>query len=165
MGYIYQFDKLHTISEDWVTHDGGATFEKKWTYPESMSSKRLMVRYEEDGGKLKDGVIELRRGVQDLDLGGSNYAQVRIMVDGTHYIKGMAVYADDLPDGIDIRFNTSKTKDVPMMGEKDNTVLKPIKNNKYDPGNPFGATIRSDSELIRTIWNLPNPLSRLPVPF
>ena len=30
-------------------------------------------------------VIELRRGVEDLDLGNSQYAQVRISVDGTHF--------------------------------------------------------------------------------
>lgn len=138
---IYQFDKLHTISEDWVTHDGGATFEKKWTYPESMNSNRLMVRYEEDGGKLKDGVIEIRRGVQDLDLGGSNYAQVRIMVDGTHYIKGMAVYGDDadFPKGVDVIFNTNKSKSTPVIGPKENSVLKPIKS---DPRNPFGSLIK-----------------------
>ena len=138
---IYQFDKLHTISEDWVSHDGGATFDKKWTYPESMDSKRLMVRYAEDGGKAKDGVMEIRRGVQDLDLGGSNYAQVRILVDGTHYIKGMAVYGDDedFPKGVDVIFNTNKGKDVPVIGPKDHSVLKPIKS---DPRNPFGSLIK-----------------------
>lgn len=116
--------------------------------PRSVDSKKVMINYAGEGGEKADGLIELRRGVPELSLGKAHYAQVRIAVDGTHYLKGMAVYADDLPEGVDIRFNTSKNKDVPMMGEKDNTVLKPIKNNKYDPGNPFGATIRSDSELI-----------------
>ena len=138
---IYNFDKLHTISEDWVSHDGGETFEKKWVYPESMSSKRLMVRYADEGGKEKDGVIEIRRGVQDLDLGGSHYAQVRIMVDGTHYLKGMAIYGDDkeFPDGVDVIFNTNKTSGTPVLGPKDHSVLKPIKN---DPRNPFGSLIK-----------------------
>lgn len=111
--------------------------------PSSVDSSRVAVRYREDGGIDKDGVIEIRRGVNDLSLGGSNYAQVRIMVDGTHYLKGMAVYADDLPDGVDIMFNTNKDSDVPMLGPKDNTVLKPI---KKDPANPFGATISAKGQ-------------------
>lgn len=112
--------------------------------PSSVDSSRVAVRYRDDGGLEKDGVIELRRGVNDLSLGGSNYAQVRIMVDGTHYLKGMAVYADDLPDGVDIMFNTNKASDVPMLGPKDNTVLKPI---KKDPANPFGATISAKGQM------------------
>ena len=43
-----------------------------------------------------------------MSLGNSNYAQVRVMVDGKHYLKGMAVYSDDLPKGVDVRFNTNK---------------------------------------------------------
>lgn len=148
---VYQFDKLHTISEmNVVSHDGGETYDPKWTYPESMDSKRLQIVYAEDGGTKKDGVIELRRGVKDLDLGGSHYSQVRIMVDGTHYLKGMAVYADDLPDGVDVRFNTNKHKGTPALGPKDNTVLKLIKN---DPTNPFGSLIKegiNDPELHTT---------------
>ena len=137
---IYQFDKYHTISEmNVVSHDGGDTFDPKWVYPKSLDSKRMQIRYAEDGGKDKDGVIEIRRGVKDLDLGGSHYAQVRIMVDGTHYLKGMAVYSDDLPDGVDVLFNTNKSKGTPALGPKDNTVLKLIKN---DPTNPFGSLIK-----------------------
>lgn len=126
--------------EDYISTDDGKTFRKKFQYPESMDSKRLSIRYDEDGGSNKDGVIELRRGVKDLDLGNSHYAQVRILVDGTHYLKGMAVYSDDLPDGIDVRFNTNKKKGTPALGPKDNTVLKPIK--KDDPNNPFGSLIK-----------------------
>lgn len=81
----------------------------------------------------------MRRGVKDLDLGNSNYAQVRILVDGTHYMKGMAIYNDDLPKGVDVIFNTNKSKGTPMLGDKNNTVLKLIKN---DPENPFGSLIK-----------------------
>lgn len=110
--------------------------------PKSVDSSRVAVRYAEDGGKMKDGVIELRRGVEDLNLGKSNYAQVRIAVDGTHYLKGMAMYSDNLPDGIDILFNTNKDKSVPMLGtDKNNTVLKQL---KADKDNPFGATIKQE---------------------
>lgn len=111
--------------------------------PENVDSKRVMIRYAEDGGKNRDGVIQIRRGVKDLDLGKSRYAQVRIAVDGTHYLKGMAMYSDDMPDGVDIIFNTNKHKGVPMLGEKDNSVLKPMKN---DPDNPFGATIKAGGQ-------------------
>ena len=131
-------DKIHAVQEDWVSHDGGMTFDPKWVYPKSMDPKRLQINYAEDGGDAKDGVIELRRGVSDLDLGGSHYAQVRILVGDTHYLKGMAVYADDLPDGVDVRFNTNKKKGTPVLGPKNDTVLKPIKD---DPDNPFGSAI------------------------
>ena len=112
--------------------------------PVSVDSKRVMVKYAEEGGTDKDGMIELRRGVPDISLGNAHYAQVRIAVDGTHYLKGMAVYSDDLPDGIDIRFNTNKHEGTPMLGEKDNSVLKKMKD---DPDNPFGASIKTDEQL------------------
>lgn len=105
----------------------------------SIDSSRVQVRYTEDGGGDKDGVIEIRPGVEDIALGQRRYAQVRIGVDGTHYLKGMAVYGTDMPEGADIVFNTSKHKGTPMLGEGDNTVLKPMKN---DPANPFGASFR-----------------------
>ena len=116
--------------------------------PRSISSNRVGVVYAEDGGTHMDGTMLLRRGVPELSLKDAHYAQVRISVDGTHYLKGMAMYGDDsdFPPGKDIIFYTNKHKDVPMMGTKDNSVLKPI---KKDPSNPFGATIRNDDELIR----------------
>ena len=100
---------------------------------ESVDSSRILVNYAETGGTDKDGLIELRRGVDDISLGESNYAQVRIGVDGTHYLKGMAVYADDLPAGVDIRFNTNKSSGTSTMD-----TLKPMKD---DPDNPFGASV------------------------
>lgn len=136
---IYDYDKIQSV-RDYVTSDDGETFHKKFVYPKSLDSKRLGIVYAEDGGTDKDGLMEIRRGCKDLDLGNSNYAQVRILVDGTHYLKGMAVYSDDLPDGIDIRFNTNKKKGTPVLGDdKNNTVLKKIKN---DPDNPFGSLIK-----------------------
>lgn len=142
---IYDYDRVKTI-DDYETKDMGETFHKKFTYPTSMDSKRLMVRYADDVGSDgargidKDGIIELRRGVEDLSLGDSRYSQVRILVDGTHYLKGMAVYSDNMPDGVDVVFNTNKSKDVPALGPKSNTVLKPIKTD--DPDNPFGSAIK-----------------------
>ena len=135
---IYQFDKIHPIT-DYTSKDGGETF-NKFRYPESMSSDRLMVRYAEDGGIHKDGVVELRRGVADLSLGNDHYSQVRILVDGNKYIKGMAVYGkdEDFPPGVDAIFNTNKKKDVPKM-----KVLKDIKD---DPDNPFGSLIKPNGQ-------------------
>lgn len=130
-------DKVRSPNGVWMDDDG-VTMRGIWD-PVNVDSSRVMVRYAEDGGKNKDGVIEIRPGVPDLALGDNHYAQVRIAVDGTHYLKGMALYSDDLPPGVDIRFNTNKTKDVPMLGPKDHTVLKGLKD---DPDNPFGSTIR-----------------------
>lgn len=139
-------DRIHAIDERIVDEDGKLG-RLGLMNTEGVSSKRVMVRYAEDHGTDKDGVIELRRGVDDISLGNARYAQVRIAVDGTHFLKGMAVYSDDMPKGVDIIFNTNKTKDVPMMGPKNNTVLKPMKDN---PDNPFGASIKDEEDLTIT---------------
>ena len=140
---IYKFDKVNSFS-DYENSDGESKKEKDrvFEYPASLDSSRLAIRYAEEGGLDKDGVIEIRRGVADLSLGESHYAQVRILVDGTHYLKGMAMYSDDIPDGKDILFNTNKKEGTPVLGDdKLNTVLKQIKS---DPNNPFGALIKAD---------------------
>lgn len=132
-GYIQNHQNLiQSITE--YSNDFGKTLTKV-QYPSSIDSNRVAIRYAEDGGKDYDGVMLIRRGVEDLSLGKSNYAQVRIAVDGTHYLKGMAIYADDkdLPAGVDILFNTNKTKDVPKM-----KVLKPLKDSE---DLPFGAVV------------------------
>lgn len=146
---IYDYKNIHSVTE-YHSNDDGQTFET-FKYPASMDSKRLAIRYAEDGGIDKDGLVEIRRGVADLDLGGSHYAQVRIMVDGTHYIKGMAVYSDDLPKGVDVMFNTNKTKDKSKM-----EVLKPIKD---DPDNPFGSLIKAGGQSYYTDVNGEKKLS------
>lgn len=117
--------------EEW-SDDGGLTMQGIKP-PKLIDPDRVKIRYSEDGGQLKDGLIELRRGVQDLDLGESKYAQVRIGVKGNRYLKGMAIYSDDMPKGVDIVFNTNKSKKVPKLD-----VLKEMKTN---PDNPFGSTI------------------------
>lgn len=132
---IYNFGDIHSV-KDYVSYDDGETFKPGFVYPESMDSSRLKIRYAEDGGLQRDGTVELRRGVADLDLGESHYAQVRILVDGKKYIKGMAFYGDDkdFPDGVDVIFNTNKKKGTPV-----GDVLKTIKD---DPDNPFGSLIK-----------------------
>lgn len=110
--------------------------------PVSVDPKRVQIRYAEEGGIEMDGVIQLRRGAEDLNLGKARYAQVRIKVGDDMYLKGMAMYADDLPPGVDIRFNTNKDRaHAPEMSD----VLKSLKKNpdgSINEDNPFGATIR-----------------------
>jgi DNA-binding NarL/FixJ family response regulator len=140
VAYKDVYDNMGDIQSvaDYHSIDGGKTF-NQLQYPASIDSSRIMINYGDKGGIEKDGVIELRRGVADLDLGNAHYAQVRILTDGTHYLKGMAMYADDLPDGVDIRFNTNKNSSVAKMD-----VLKKIKHD--DPNNPFGAYIKADGQ-------------------
>lgn len=131
-------DKMRSPNGVWF-EDNGETM-RGIRDPVSIDSKRIAVRYGDEGGTAKDGVIEIRPGVPDISLGQNHYAQVRIAVDGTHYLKGMALYSDDLPKGVDILFNTNKPSGTPICGEdKNNTVLKKMKD---DPENPFGSTIR-----------------------
>ena len=125
-------DKI-AIMESYVTEGGLNKHTIDVKNPKKVSWDRLQIAYDEDGGTTKDGLIELRKGPKDLDLGDAKYAQVRIKVGDKHYLKGMAMYTDDLPDGVDIRFNTNKSNKTPK--EK---VLKELKQGK---DNVFGATI------------------------
>lgn len=134
--------------------------------PEVMDRNRLMIRYREEGGLEKDGLIELRPGVQDLSLGDANYSQVRIAVadekgEPKYYLKGMAVYNKNLPKGIDVVINSNKPR---YMEDKrthaklkdsngnyipnpDKDVLKELKRTKdgdIDWEYPFGSTIKED---------------------
>jgi len=119
--------------------------------PTSIDSKRVAVNYAEDGGTEADGVIYVRPGVDDISLGKSSYAQVRIAVDDTHFLKGMAIYKKDLPAGVDLVFNTNKSKtDAPnkldtMKG------MKRDKDGNIDPDNPFGATITRQNGVMNVL--------------
>jgi len=130
-GQVYRNrDNIRGVSD--YSEDGGRTF-LGIQPPLSISSKRLEIRYAEDGGSKADGVVYVRPGVKDVSLGSNRYAQVRIAIDGTHFIKGMAMYRDDLPPGVDLVFNTNKSN----TGHKLDA-LKPL---KADKDNPFGAVI------------------------
>lgn len=120
--------------------------------PISISSKRIAVNYGPDGGKAADGVIYVRRGVKDLQIGSKNYGQVRIAVDKSHYLKGMAIYKDDMPPGVDLVFNTSKHN----TGNK-HDVMKEL--NRDDPENPFGSVytqVRNSKGKVTSAMNLVN---------
>ena len=140
-----KIEEIKSVTDYAISEDGKTLFGIE--YPAALSSDRVYIRYPEEGGASKDGIIELRRGVDDLSLNGSSYAQVRINVDNTHYIKGVALYSDNIPKGYDVVFNTSKPSSMPMMSDdKDNSVLKPLKKDKLtgniDRDNPFGAQIK-----------------------
>ena len=140
-----RMDEIVPAGMDHFSDDGGATYKPRKP-PESISSDRVFIKYAEDGGVDKDGVIEIRRGLKDLNLGNANYAQVRIAVDDSHYLKGMCMYSDDIPKGYDVVFNTNKHKGTPMINPDPNgkSVLKEM---KKDPANPFGANIMDDDKL------------------
>lgn len=134
--------------EGW-TDDGGTTFLTPGPI-KMLDWNKVDVVYAEDGGEDRDGLMELRRGNKDLDLGNSKYAQVRIGVGGSHYLKGMAMYADDLPEGTDVRFYTNKSNKLPKQD-----VLKKL---KVNDANPFGATISRQNGALNIVneegdWN------------
>lgn len=129
------------LPTDYTSTDGGMSF-NKLQYPASIDGKRIYINYADTGdGASKDGVIELRRGVPDLSLGNSQYSQVRILVGKDKYLKGMAMYSDDVPDGYDIVFNTNKKSNKSMS-----EVLKDVEYDKFQPLNPFGAAIQANGQ-------------------
>jgi len=129
-------DNIQQITDH--SPDGGRTY-LGIKPPKSLDSRRIAIKYAEQGGTEADGVIHIRRGVDDLSLGRSNYAQVRIAVDGTHYLKGMAMYKDDMPEGVDVVFNTNKHN----TGNKLDAMkaMKTDQHGAIDKDNPFGASI------------------------
>lgn len=125
-------DKIQQIHGNF-SNDGGRSY-LGLKPPLAVDPKRVAVRYAEQGGTDADGVIYVRPGVPDLSLGKARYAQVRIAVGNGHYLKGMAMLNPNLPDGVDLMFNTNKSD----TGNK----LDAMKKLKDDPDNPFGATVR-----------------------
>ena len=134
--------------------DGGETY-KSVKPPVSIDSKRVMVRFDDDtpSGTDMDGVIQIRPGVADLALPpDKHYGQVRVAVDGTHYMKGMAIYNyGEMPDGIDVIYNTNKKSSAGKLGAMKNmneTIAVEGGNDIYidkegkQKINEFGATIR-----------------------
>ena len=150
---VSDVSKIKTITAQ--TDDYGRTYDSVLGLKpvQSISSDRIKVSFAEDGGSQKDGIIELRRGVKDLDLGGSQYAQVRIGVDGTHFLKGMAMYSDDIPSGVDVVFNTNKSKEVGKMNsmKKMKEALSEAGQKIVDPDNPFGSTIKKQKGALNIV--------------
>lgn len=139
-------DKIGLIKE-YHSDDLGLTY-GNLKRPTAVDSKRIEINYGDGNGfHPKEGVIELRPGVEDISLGNSKYAQVRINVDDKYYLKGMAIYAHDLPDGVDIRFNTKKNPGTPMEDVfKELKTVDGKKGSLIDWDNPFGATIKAGGQ-------------------
>ena len=117
--------------------------------PQSLDSKRIFIKYDEDGGSLKDGVIELRKGVDDISLGNSTYAQVRIAVDDKYFLKGMAVYSNDIPKGYDVLVNSNKPKGTPaekVFKEMKTKINPETGKEEIDWDNPFGALVKQSKK-------------------
>lgn len=148
---VKDLSQIHTIQA--YSDDNGRSFSHIQP-PLTVPVKRIKVQYKEDtpSGAEADGVIYVRPGVKDLSMGASNYAQVRIQVGDGHYLKGMAMYKDDLPPGIDLQFNTNKSD----KGDK-LSAMKPLKRlmaegddpkkpdsftGPVDKENPFGSIVR-----------------------
>ena len=130
---------------------------KGWQEPVKVDLDRVKILYDENGGSAKDGMIEIRAKLdangnpipacEDLSLGNARYGQVRIAVDvskeglrdsdgnliTTRYIKGMAVYNPNLPEGKDILVNSNKSIE--------DGVKKALKEYNEGSANPFGATV------------------------
>ena len=128
------YDNRHKIGlpTEWSEDKGGS-----YQHLEPINSvdrKRIYVRYGDEGGSDRDGVVELRAGVEDISLGKNRYAQIRIGVDGETYMKGMAINTNDIPPGYDMVYNTNKPRGTP-----DSKIFKPMSS---DPDNPFGATVK-----------------------
>jgi DNA-binding NarL/FixJ family response regulator len=138
--------KIVTLNKDKIrplnswSEDGGLSLSKQYP-PHMLDLKRIHIRYKEDGGADKDGLIELRPGVKDLDLGKSKYAQVRIGAGDNLYLKGMVAYGDPahFPKGTDIIFNTNKNLGTPP--EKVFKEMKMHPSETDDPSSMFGSSV------------------------
>lgn len=134
---VVRANKERIKTPDTWSDDGGITWQGLGPI-KSIDHSKVKIVYGDEGGSDKDGLMELRRGAKDLDMGNSKYAQVRIGVDGTHYLKGMAIPSDTVPKGKDVVFYTNKPSGTPW-----NKVLKEMKTNS---DNPFGATIKPNGQ-------------------
>lgn len=164
---IYQnMDKVRPVEEFAV--NGDARMFQQMERPKSIGWDRVHIRYAipegqkghgtNDDGAMMDGAMFLRPGVKDLNLGKASYAQVRIAVGDTHYLKGMALYGTEemfknVPKGTDIIFNTNKT-----ANKTPQEVLKELKKNPeggapIDGPNPFGATVKRQNTLVDSKGN------------
>lgn len=141
--YVYDHQSDIKSIAEYQSLDNGYSFQVAKP-PVSIDSGRVLIRYKEEGGQDKDGVIELRPGVDDISLGKSHYAQVRIAVDDSHYMKGMAMYSNDIPEGYDVIYNTNK-----KLGTDKYSVFKEMKKDasgNVDVENPFGALIKAGGQ-------------------
>lgn len=150
---LNNLEKIHAV-EDYTPDAGRTWWVPEW--PEAIDRSRVYIKYPDEGGAERDGMVEIRPGLKDLSLGNSTYAQVRIAVKNcdvkgkvddygnpeptTRYIKGMAVYSDEIPEGYDIVVNSAKPR-----AKGDAKALKPIKDTT-DVDAVFGAKIMTNGQ-------------------
>lgn len=143
-GYSEVYKNRDQIRLPGISYDDDGTRTPRGILPPtSVDSSRIFIRYGSEGGKELDGTIELRRGVEDISLGNASYAQVRIAVDGNKYMKGMALYSENIPKGYDIVYNSHYER-----GEK---IFKDMKTNpdgSINMANPFGASLKMEDGII-----------------
>ena len=144
--------KAEIVSPGYQSDDGGLSY-KKMPKPKVVDANRVSIRYGDKGGEDRDGLIQVRPGTKDLDLGTSHYAQVRIKLSDGTYMKGMAMYDDHLPDGKDLIFNTNKKSGTPR-----DVVFKKLKSKTGDPSTQFGATVVKQKGALNIVndegsWN------------
>lgn len=153
---IYEhLDEIKPAGLTLYSDDKGETFKAR-KEPEVVHTDRVYIKYADDynsaeDGRLMDGVIQIRPGVPDLNMGNANYVQGRIRVDNNHFMKGMIIYSDDIPEGYDVVYNTNRKKGAPLYKQEGyigDTVFKKMKD---DPANPFGANIKSDDDLVLAV--------------
>lgn len=122
-----------SVEDNKVTPNG-------WVKPLAIDPKRVGVKFVEDGGALNDGTIHIRPGAKDLDMGGNRFTQARIQVGDKHYLKGVAIASDDMPDDVDVLFFSNKPKAKGKLAAMKE--LKTLPDGTVDHDNPFGSTIR-----------------------
>lgn len=131
--------KIQQITD--YSGDGGITF-TAIQKPIALHPDRVNVVYGPEGGDKADGVMFVRPGVKDVSLDKASYAQVRVQVGDGHYLKGMAMYKNDLPKGVDVQFNTVKTDTGNKLDAMKKLERDPSNPDEIHQDNPFGTFIR-----------------------
>lgn len=96
----------------------------------------------------KAGIIEIRKGLKGINLGDQKYpyamAYIRVL-DEHHYLKGMCIYSDKLPDGYDV---------IKYCWDPKNA-LKALKDDRDDPNMPqkLNKSIMTKIKLDISAWN------------
>ena len=76
---------------------------------------------------IKAGIIEVRPGIRGLSLGEKKYEMAYIRVlDEHHYLKGMCIYSDNMPENYDVIKYCLDPKDC----------LKALKDDRDNPNMP-----------------------------
>lgn len=103
---------------------------------QEIASDRIFIKQD----KTKEGIIEIRPGVNDISLGERRYAQVRIYIgDSDNYIKGMALYSNDIPEGYDIVLYTRIKENGKFVG---------CGTRKRPKGQPVFEIIETEAQMV-----------------